>query len=74
MTATKPKNAILFDNLNIAVTDGENQIPELQESPISLWAKRATELGYDVDGLVIQTHLGNWRLLKQKNGWSREPA
>jgi hypothetical protein len=70
-TKIKPLNAYLFANGNIAVTDGREQIPELQEAPISLWAWRAEELGYDVDGLLIETPLGKWRLIKTASGWNR---
>lgn len=43
--------------------DGE-QIPELQECLLSAWAARAQELGYDVNGLEVETQQGQIRLVR----------
>ena len=50
---------VLYDTGQIVVfgKDGK-QVGPLQVSPILLWAKHAEELGYDVDGLKIETRSG----------------
>ena len=65
----------VFDNLNIAAcVDGE-QVPELQESWIIAWAKKAESLGYDPTTFIIQCTSGfKWQLFKTSEGsynWRR---
>lgn len=64
---------LVFQNLNIAVCgeDGQ-QIPELQESLLSLFAKNAESHGYDPSGWIIETTTGNWKMFRTDIGWNRE--
>ena len=64
-----------FDNGNIAIFDAQgNQIPELQESWPSLWAKHAEQLGYDPEGVVFELQSGlNFRIFRCEDGsYNRE--
>lgn len=73
--STKPKLdcAMVFQNVSIAVFDEtEQQVGELQTCLLFLWAERAELLGYDVNGLVVETSAGNWKLIKGADGWRRE--
>lgn len=48
----------------------DEQIPELQEAPILLWAKHAEQLGYEVDGLKVE--LPDRRMItlrRLESGW-----
>lgn len=69
----KIKHVAFFPNGNQMVFDenGE-QIGELQESWLLLWAKHATELGYDVtniDGLTLPNQQPA-KILKTENGFN----
>ena len=69
----KPKCLFLFDCGQIAVTDeAGQQIPELQGSALSSWATLAESLGYDVDGLEVETQFHTLRLRKTQSGWNIE--
>jgi hypothetical protein len=63
---------MILRNLSVAAFDDNGeQIPDLQRSIPSLLAQRAESLGYDPDGVVIETQYGNWKLLRTENGWNR---
>ena len=69
-----PCQVLYFDSGQIAVFDAQgNQIPELQEPPILLWAKHAAALGYEMDGLLIESRAGMLRIFKTSDGgWNWE--
>lgn len=63
------KSFLHFQNSNIAVFDEDGQqIPELQISFYDMWAKHAESLGYNPEGIIIETVSGNWRLFKCADG------
>lgn len=67
----KPKHLFLYDCGQIAVTDDQgHQIPELQVSALSSWAERAESLGYDVNGLEVETQFHTLKLFKTESGWN----
>lgn len=65
---------LVFPNLNIACFNAAGeQIPELQKSIPTLIAEHAEQCGYDLDGAIISTHDGNWRMFRTEDGgWNRE--
>lgn len=71
--SAKIKSVMFMQGFGIAVFDERGQqIPELQESPITLWAQHCEALGFDPNGVIVETNLGNWRLIKTEYGWNRE--
>ena len=67
-----PCDVYLSDIGQIFVFDKKkNQIPELQKTLIILWAERAEQLGFNVDGLKIRTSQRLITLHKsEKYGWN----
>ena len=73
MTDKKVESLHLFGNGQVIAVDAKGeQIGELQEPLLMLWAERATELGYDVDGLRVTTGMKAWRIFKIQDGWNFE--
>lgn len=77
--ALKPINGavMVMRGLGVACFDAHGpageQIPELQISLATLWAEHAERCGYDANGVTMETHGGNWRLIRMENGrWNRE--
>jgi len=71
----KPKLVRVFGNGATACFDDQGQqIGELQEGLIVLWAEHATRLGWDVDGLIVDGHFGKCRIFKTEIGWNWESA
>ena len=68
------KTVLLFGSSQIAAFDAKGQVPELQEPLILEWAKRAEQLGYNVDGLIVETQFaGKLRLRRNdEGGWNFE--
>jgi hypothetical protein len=66
---------LVFPNLNVAAFDaGGNQIAELQENLVSLFAQHMERCGYDPEGCIIETHGANWRMFRTECGWNRTLA
>lgn len=72
----KVKGIFLFPNGNIAaVDDAGQQIPELQGNAVTyLWATFATSRGFDVEGTIFETELGNMKIVKTDSGWKLTPV
>jgi len=63
-------HAYFFPNGNIAVTEGQKQIPELQrESVPSMFAKFVESKGYDPLCFTLHLPQGEARLFKTEDGW-----
>lgn len=68
-----PKTVIYFAAGQIAAFDAQGQqISELQEPPILLWVKHAAALGYDMDGIMVESEAGMLRIFKTVDGWNWE--
>lgn len=76
----KLNSVMFFNNGNVCAFFGDEQVPGLQGNVITQWAEKADAMGYDVDGQVIETPQGNWRLFKCSDGgfnleaWNRNPC
>jgi hypothetical protein len=72
----KIKNIFLSTNGSIAVCDESGQqIAELQRDLISDWCEKAVALGYDPNGVILETELGDLRIVKNSDGtWNRQAA
>lgn len=76
-TTAKPisGDVLVFSNFNVACFDlSDQQIPELQENLLVLWAKRAERHGYDPTNVTLKTHLGYWKLFRTPDGWNIKPV
>lgn len=67
-------NIIVFPNFNVACFNAAGeQMPELQKSIPTLLAEHAEKCGYDLNGAVIETAHGNWKMFRTDDGrWNRE--
>lgn len=76
MSEKQIKSVMVFDNGLVACFDpAGQQIPELQDSLLGEWAKRADALGYEVEGLVIEGPGGyRLQLFKTEFGYNIEAA
>ena len=66
-TEEKPKlqTMMIFSNGAIACFDDQDgQVSELQVSALTLWGEHAEKLGYDIDGLRIETSQENYVMRK----------
>lgn len=69
----KIQSVHVFNTTQILVVDihGE-QIAELQDSLITLWAERAESLGYEVDGATVLCTNRTLKLFKTEEGFNFE--
>ena len=75
MKKTKISQVLIFNNLNVAVFDeNEEQVTELQQKNlIQMWAEKVEKLGYDLNGVRLKYDIGNYTLVKSKKGeWRLE--
>ena len=72
----KVKAVFVFPNGNLAAVDENGQpIAELQGNVVSyLWAAFATSKGYDVEGTVFETELGNLKISRAGQIWRLVPV
>lgn len=64
-------SVMVFPNFNVAAFDGNGQqVPECQQSLITLWAEHAERNGYDVEGQIVKTPGDEWELYKTEYGWN----
>jgi len=66
--------AFFFPNGNIAVTDGENQIPELQRKSVpAMFAEHIESKGYNPAEFLLSLTAGYAIFVKSKSGgWNWE--
>lgn len=71
-----PACIIVMPNLNVAAFDSAGeQIPELQRSVAYLVAEHGTRLGYTMEGALLESLAGTWRLQKDEEwGWRAVPV
>lgn len=69
----KKYTVFFFPNGNIAVTDGKEQIPELQEKSIpGMFAEYLESKGYDPNDFLLKLSSGEATFLKTIYGWNWE--
>ena len=62
---------LFFSNGNIAVFDGDEQVPELQQKAVPiLFAEFVESKGYNPEDFILEFPAGKATLFKAKHGWN----
>lgn len=65
----KLSTLMIFGGGQIACFDTDDkQVGELQTSAITLWAQHAEKLGYNIEGLRVETPQGNLVMRRDPDG------